>query len=334
MIKRSVVVATCAVATLAAAAWAERSIKMYDLRDVAAVLPARDIAVANPQESSVALLSPGKLATGMMTHDVPILSDIPIVGMSFRKPGVESAPLADQHPPAGEPAGSPTQRLVGNACGALGATATEIVQDVYIIEAEDFEHAQLAEIFENVRALYKDRVEITVSVYEVDSAKSPAIGAASTLGDGAAMTARTVAARKSAVPVIATRDLTYISRLSPIVGDSAVGLEPGTSQVTDGLTLVVRVTGTEEQPRASLSGMISKTQIEQSTVPADQAMAAASVTLSPGGPLLAIGLPRTERRSLRSDVGLEPGRPVVACVTPSFAPGKSLVVTLGVRTIK
>jgi hypothetical protein len=308
--------------------------KMYDLRDLAALLPP-----AAPSPQARASTDP---LTSVSVRKVPILGDLPLLSPMFivKEADQPAAPqteiiLPSVSPvPNAGPDDAPTDLLVGKLCNLLSLQSEELVENVYFIEGEEANQAKFSEAIERVRALYLDRVQIEVSCYEVDAASAPNIGDAAPKSDKPAISAKAVAIRKTLTPVQATRTVSYVSRWTPIVGDSAVGLEPGTSTVTDGLALGIRVTGEGDSARVGIQGAITKAEIASVQVPADQAMAGANVALSPGGPLVTIGLPRIDRRSIATDVTIKMNQPTVVACVPGFKEGKQVVVAVKVKAVE
>jgi hypothetical protein len=318
------------------AAAQDRFSRMYDLRDLAAALPP-DAGSSGQSGAALTLgVQPGG-APGEF-HAVPVLSDIPLISHFFATPaGGDPLPETDRLAAAPAPQTDPalesaTDRLVAKLCGVLMMSMEELVENVYFIDGEANAHEKLADAFAQVESLYENRVEIEVTCYVIEGGEAPALGASPPQGVQPAMSSKVVAARRSTALVRVTRSVTYVSRWTPIVGEGAVGLEPGTSSVTDGLVLAVRVSGGGDRPRVSVQGAVSKAEIETVPVPSERAMSGRDTTLSAAGANLTIGLPLIERRVIESDVTLAMDRATVVATVPGFGENRQIAIAVRIKT--
>ncbi len=336
-IRTSLLVASLLVATPALAS-SDLVSKMYDLRDLSALLPSMTSHAASGSSDPFAA---GGFGAPRSARKIPILGDLPILGQTFTIAdpagdasgttgmGLSTDPI-NPNPSSDE---SPTDVLVAKLCNLVSLSNEELVENVYFIEGEEANHKRFADAIESVRGLFQDRIQIEVTCLEVDAAQSPNVGDPAPTGTNPGVTAKTVTIRKSQARVQATRSVTYISRWTPIVGDNSVGLEPGTSTATDGVVLDVRVAGGKDKQRVSVQGAISKVEITNIQVPSDQTIGA-NTSLSPGGPLVTIGLPRTDRRVIDTDVSIELKRPTVVACVPGFKEGKQIVVVVTLKNVE
>jgi hypothetical protein len=304
----SVVAAAGVFAVAAGAAMAQSVSRMYDLRDLAAVLPGEEQPPATK---------------------VPILSDLPLLGAMFRS----EAPAVD--PVVEDPTrNSPTDRLVQKLTSLLSMASEELVENVYFVDGEEAAQARFAEAIQRVQQMYEDRVVIEVTCAAYDASTGVVVGQRAPAPSEGAVVSKVVAPRRGTARVQATRAVSYVARWTPIVGDSSVGLEPGVASVTDGVVLDVRVSGDEGSPRVSVRGVISKADIELTSSPSEQAMRGREANASAAGAVLTIGLPRVERRVVESDVQAPRGETTVVAVVPGFEEGKQVVVSVAVRPLK
>lgn len=328
----TVVIATLAILSGTPHGTSDRTSKMYDLRDLATVLPgdaggaggAGDRTPGGAHRLFAETFGSAVDSDGT-PHTMPILSGVPLLEAYFRSRSAFPQPASD------DANSSPTDRLVGKLANLLSLMPEELVENVYFIDGDDESHQRFADAIEKMKALHQDRVQVEVSCYEVAASEAPGIGEESKPADKPTVGGTTVGPRHSLARIEATRSVSYIADWSPVVGDAAVGFDPTIGSVTDGAAFGVRVGAGKEKIRVGVQGVVAKAEISTVRTQSEQTMGAGQVALSPGGALVAIGLPHVERRVIDTDVAISLNRATVVATAPGFSEGTRLVVAVTVK---
>lgn len=288
----------CTLAALAGAA--EPVLRVYDVRDLVAVLPSQPVVV----------------------QGVPILKDVPIIGQFYRPEGAAQ--------PAGAPAtASPTEVVVSRLCGQLQLQQEELLSGVYVVTGELPQHEQLVKLLDNVRTLYEGAYEFDLFAYPVAAPQAPAVGAGADT-QSAMLHARQMLPRRVESRIVITEEVSYVRDWVPIVGTSSVGYDPDIGTVTKGLRLVLTAGGTQS---ADAHGAPINLRIRGEF--ADAQIAKQSSPLAPvSGGTLELGLPTVTSRSIECDIQLKPGQPTVLAVIPGAKAGESIVLAGALRELR
>ncbi len=281
----------------------DASFRMYDLRDLAVLLPPE---VPEPTE--------------------PVTGDLPMIRlMSVARAAGQSSPVK-----------TPIQHLVGQVTSALGLSATEISTGIYLIRAEDAIHTQLGDIFGRVRALYSDVVDVEIAVFHVTADKAPALGSAANV-DATATRIRQTVSRRAPTRFAAMRSTCFVSDWQPVVGTQAVGYDPETRWLDDGLdaTIIVAGAGADTGPIAPKAGDTTHLIVRGSLTSIDpRSTTFGHVDLDQttggvtgkAGAALVIVTPIVQQRSIDADIGIPAGKPTVISVVPGFEEGQVIVI--------
>lgn len=312
--------ATLTLLAICGTALAEPVLRVYDVRDLSAVLPAR--------------------ATGGTVTIVPVLRDVPLQnsdGGTLRlETRYEGGPNANL---------SSTELVIARLCQQLKLEPEQLMEGVYVVTGEEAQHEQLMKLLEDVRSLYQGGYEFELFAYPGATAQAPALG---TPADPklAALCTRQVIARRVESQVNVTEELTYVRDWVPVVGNESVGYDPDPGTVTKGLRLTVTAGGAEKaagQDRASAAprgsgeqsgaGGTASLRVRGELIDAQIEKLASPLAPDSGG-MLELGLPRTSTRTIQSDLRVTLGQPCVLAVVPGTKPGEIIVIAGTLRELK
>lgn len=297
---------------LASPAFADPTLRLYDVRDLASVLPARDAAGLPAPELGVKVN----------------VDEREKIALRFAQMAAQRR--MERSPEKPVEAESAVDDYMLKLCGALSLVGSKLADGVFSIEGEAAQHEQLTRLIQETFNLYKGRYEADISCYSAKAAEAPAIGAAP--GEQPAqLRARTTLARRVPVLIEATESVSYVDDWTPVVSEQVVGFDPQTAVMEKGLRLTLTIGGTDaagaqgkDQPVSfRLCGNIADIKVEDREIPG----------MSSGPPNAFLSLPHASVRSVNAEMNLVPGKPVVVAVVPGFALGEVIVVSATVRTL-
>lgn len=188
----------------------EDELKVYDLRDLVALLP-KPPAPAAPS--------------------VPILTDVPIVGNLFRNEG------------QAEPAPKPADQI-NLIAAAAGLSLQPMGENIYLGVGSTDRHHAFEQVLPQLRKIESESFDVELTVAKTDAATSPPLGSAFDASGPVVRIHRTVNARET-VALSAVRSESYVAGWVPVVANDAVGYQSQNGVVRSGLesTLVLRTNG-------------------------------------------------------------------------------------------
>jgi len=306
-----------AFALTAAAPAQDPVLRIYDTRDLAAVLPAS--------------------AQGGVISIVPRLE-----GDLSNPSGIVRLSLTPQLNGSTTQSASSADVVVSRLCDQLQLQKESLIDGVYIVTGEAGQHEQLVKLLEDVRSLYQGAYDLELFIYPMAAAQAPGLGAPA---DSQAVTlrARQVIARRVESRLDFTEELTYIRDWQPVVGNDSVGYDPDPATVTRGLRLTVTAGAVDREPATPGAG--SSPAASNPAAPAvplrlrgewiDAVIERQSALLAPvSGGELELGLPHTTTRTIESDLRLPLGQPSVLAVIPGAKPGEVIVIAGAIRELK
>jgi|GEM_PF-3403759 len=217
------------------AALAEASWRVYDVRDLIAVLPASDGPV-KPTPPTGTIFS----------------SDEPA-------------------PPPQLPQPDSLQKTVKELADRLAMDFMPMFPGVFGIEAEEAEHAQLREMLSQLRQLYQERYAVDISMYEVESASASNIGDEVPAGWGGSRQSLVVTRRSPTEVNVLTRHA-FVVEVQPVVASGAVGYSPDVKHVEEGLRIRVVVGADKENAEGTtvaIAGRVRRIALERRSDPVD-----------------------------------------------------------------
>lgn len=297
---------------LALSALADPTLRLYDLRDLASVLPSEQ---------------PSFLPTPELGVKVNIEEREKIL-LRFAQ---VADPRRFERKASGDPEpGSAVDDFMHKLCGALSVGSTKLAEGVYTVEGEANQHEQLTRLIQDTFNLYRGSYEADIVCYTAKASDTPAVGGSP--GEHLALyRARTTMARRVPALLEAIERVSYIEDWTPVVSGQVVGFDPQTAVMEKGVRLAVIVGGAdapdadnEDRPiLIRLSGNIADIKVQEREIPG----------VGDGPPAAFLSLPGASVRSVKAEMNLVPGKPTVVAVVPGFAPGEVIVVSAAVRPI-
>jgi len=276
------------------AATDDRVLRVYDMRDVGAVLPA-------PRKPKPPL-----------GHPYWLLRD-------------EGGPSPFDPAPGAEKPATPIDSLVSQLCNPLNLTGEPIADGVYLVAGERAGHEQFAQLVESVRAVYTSRCEIEVLAVVVPDDKVPAVGAPYTPAQSAAPFRRAAASvpRRLSTTLESTETTAFIGDWTPVVSDQSVGYDPQTAVIRSGLSLEV-CPGAQGPQGTSvrITGSLCDTTLTFGTLPLITGEPASSLSL---------GLPAASLRDITTTLTVPAATPTVAAVVNGFKPHENILIVVSVN---
>lgn len=272
----------------------DRVLRVYDLRDVGAVLPA----LRKPQ---------------------------PPLGQPYWLFRDEGAPSPFVPTPGGGKPATPIDSLVSQLCNPLNLMGEPIADGVYLVAGERAGHEQFAQLVESVRAVYTPRCDIEVLAVVVPEDKAPAVGTPYTPAQPPAPLRRIAASVPRRVPTTleSTETRAYIGDWTPVVADHSVGYDPQTAGIRSGLSLEV-CPGAEGPQGTSvrITGSLCESTLTFGTLPL--------ITGEPNS-AISIGLPASSVRDITSAITMPSATPTVAAVVTGFKPDEAILIVVSVK---
>lgn len=228
--------------------------------------------------------------------------------------------LATLIPSNGAPPEEALDEFVNRLSGHLDAQVGQIFPGLFHIDATREQHQHLLQSFEHIRKLYSESYEVTVFTYEVSAGESPSIGAAAKL-DGAALIQREVIPRRTMSQISAIVQRTYVASLEPVVAEHATAYTPRTKTVDEGLSLsVILGAGADDEKSTALrlSGELTLVSLKRSTGPDSE---------------WRVDLPDVQKRSIKSALRVELGKPTVTAVVAGREAGQATVIAAAVKKV-
>jgi hypothetical protein len=278
--------------TLAAGptASAQETWKLYDLRDLIAVLPPTTL----PEQPAIASQVPP-----FQTWDI-------------------GAPARPPEPPTLTAGVRSADELMKRVCGALGVTYAPFLGGVYGIEGGEAEHAQVRQLLEQIRSLYAERYAVELVWFTAPAGETPSIG------DEVAPAQphhrhRLVVARRTPTPLVVATHYSYISDVSAVVATGSALHDPRTGNTDAGMRLSVLVgAGPEEADTTSIQlvGELRRVTMGKTSGPVGTAETGS----------MAIELPTVSTRSIRTDLRIAHGKMTVLNILDGFGEGECTVL--------
>lgn len=211
----SIVLAVVLVAPAAAAA--EESWKLYDLRDLLGLIPP-------PAPGRVPAAPPG-----------------------------QAMPMFTQPPAAAfvQESADGVERLMQQLCDAMSVDCTRLLSGVYGVRADEAQHGQLLALLEDVRRLYAERYEVELVWFTTSPDQTPAVGEAVTV-TGTFRRHCLVAPRRTPTPLTVVSQHAYLSGLNAVVAEQSQLQEPITDDAEEGLRLSIIVGAGQEGEHSTL----------------------------------------------------------------------------------
>jgi len=276
---------------------AQETWKLYDLRDLIAVLPPTP---PPEQPATTSQLQPFQTRS-------------------------QDAPLRPPGPPTLSAGIRSADELMERVCGALGVLHTPFLGGVYGIQAGEAEHAQVKQLLEQIRSLYAERYFVELVWFTAPGGDAPSTGDEVSPSDRHHQH-RLVVARRTPTPLLVVTQHSYGSDLDAVVATSAATHDPRTASIDAGLRLSVLVgAGPEEADTTSIQ-----------LVGDLRAVTMGKTSGSFGTPdtdAMAIELPTVSTRSIRSDLRIPHGKLTVLNVLDGFGEGECIVLAGSVRKL-
>ncbi|MFQ5494484.1 MAG: hypothetical protein ACE5EX_03805 [Phycisphaerae bacterium] len=291
--------------------------KLYDVRDLIGLLPplehASSAATASPRTPGGLLLSgetlPAAGTGGPGSHRTPA---------SF----VGGAASVDE--------------LMDRICGTLFLDPKPMLPGVYGIEAEEAEHERVQQMLGKIRALYSERYAVDLVWYTVPIADGPSIGDEITPVEPMHRH-RFMVARRAPTALFLGQQHAYLADLTAVVATGAVGYDPETKRVDNGLRLSLLVgAGPDtkdttwiqligELRRVTMGKFAGSVRIAEPAAPQPHETTRATV--------MPIELPTVGVRSIHASLRVELGKLTVLNVLDGFGGGDSIVVAVSVTKL-
>ncbi len=220
--------------------------------------------------------------------------------------------------------------LVPTLAQATGASARPVLAGVYAVAGSPEAHAALESMLRAVRELYSETYQVEIRAVSVAADRAPAVGAAAEAGALGEMEAvargSASVVRRAATTVASERRMTYIADWSPVVGNNAVGYDPQTSEVEEGMHVTVVVgAGAGERGQGAEGTAGEVVQVRGTITRVEMEYESAPLVGMEGGNLR-VGLPRVEERAVESVLRAPLGTPTVVAVVDGFDEGESVIV--------
>ena len=279
-------------------------LRIYDVRDLAAVLPGDDGGPAGRWRGvGRARSTAGGGGRGQ-------------AGFGSAGGGRETSIFVDR-------GSDPAHRLVDRLCTVIGIECEPLLRGIIAAQGTIARHDQLAEQLREVRLLFTERYEIELACFSVGASSAPELGAPI---DGVELElfSRQVIVRRQPTTFRAVTSHTYLADLIVVTGDSAIGYQPQTKTLDDGLTLQLLIGAGDENARATpleARGELTRVSFDRSAIKL------------PGRPDTppAVEMPSVDRRTIQTAVSIEYDKLVAIAVVPGFERGEAVVIAARVR---
>jgi hypothetical protein len=217
----------------------------------------------------------------------------------------------------------PAHRLVDRLCTAIGLEYEPLLRGIVSAQGTIARHDQLAEQLREVRRLFTERYEVELACFSVSASSAPELGAPINELEPD-LFSRQVIVRRQPTTIRSVTSHTYLADLVVVTGDSAVGYQPQSRMLDDGLTLELLIGAGDEDERATpleASGELTRVAFSRSPV---------ELPGRPDSPP-AVELPSVDRRTIQTAVSIEYDKLVTIAVLPGFESGTAVVVAARVR---
>lgn len=121
---------------------------------------------------------------------------------------------------------------------------------IYAIEAEEAQHARLRGMLNQLRSLFEERYEVEIVQYAIEMADVPSIGDEVSHASFVRRQ-RLVTTRRTPTSVEMISRHTFVSEIVPVVANSAVAYAPETDHVDEGLRVSLLVGAGEEDEQTT-----------------------------------------------------------------------------------
>lgn len=205
----------------------------------------------------------------------------------------------------------------------IGIECEPLLRGIIAAQGTIARHDQLAEQLREVRLLFTERYEIELACFSVGASSAPELGAPID-GVEPELFSRQVIVRRQPTTFRAVTSHTYLADLIVVTGDSAIGYQPQTKTLDDGLTLVLLIGAGDEDARATpleARGELTRVSFDRSAIEL------------PGRPDTppAVEMPSVDRRTIQTAVSIEYDKLVAIAVVPGFEKGEVVVIAARVR---
>jgi hypothetical protein len=287
-------------AATASTASAERSWKVYDVRDLIGLVPPPPPSKAElcAKQAAIASIGGGQSIFGAIT-----------------------APKLD---PKRSPAES-VDAMMKRLCDEMGVVYAVLFSGVYGIVAEETEHATLQVMLESVRGLYVGRYAVELLWYTVAPDQTPTIGDVVQPAE-ATHRHRLVATRRTLVELVEVTQHTILAGQGPVVAQSAVGYQPSTESVESGLRLSL-IVGADKETDATTTILVAG---DLRRVVPDRMSGKLLGAMTQN---IGIELPEIRVRSIHSNIRIEFGKLTALSVLDGFDEGGCIVVSASVQKL-
>ena len=198
---------------------AESSWKLYDLRDLVALIPPVPTGQpASPKAMLESLLQPVTPVSPSIFED---------------KGGVD--------------------KVIEDLCDALGPHVyARLAAGVYVVEAGETEHALIVQMLEGIRGMYAEQYEVEIIWFSVESDQALSVGSEANPTDPPHRH-RLVAPRRTPTPLTRVSLHKYVAGLQPVVAQSAAAYDVQTRSIVAGLQATILVgAGKEDAETTSI----------------------------------------------------------------------------------
>ncbi len=230
-----IVLMTTLAATQAAFAQAERSWKLYDIRDLMAVIPSPRVDMEESQR---------------------------VVFQSIMHPATPKPESVRETP-------GQVDQLMDRLCDALALDCTQFLVGVYGVEAEEVEHTQIVQLLEEVRALYAKRYEVELFWYPVASDQAPSAGQEAKPTDPLHRHC-IVVSRGTPTQLTQVSQYRYVAGLQPVVATSSAAYDVETRTAEEGLRATILVGIGEEDLNVTalqITGDLRRVRMDRTSAP-------------------------------------------------------------------
>ena len=221
--------------------------------------------------------------------------------------------------------GMETDNLLFHLGGANGINVEELAPGILSFWGTEAQQAGFAHQLRLVGALYAERYEVELACIALGDRQVPRLGAVVELEEPRFHT-KQIVTRRQPTEVKAVTTHTYVAELRVITGDNAVGYEPRTRVVDEGLSLGLVIGAGEENARGTpLEARGELTWVSFSRMS----------TALPGRPddPPSIVLPSVTRRTIQSAMRIEFGKLTAIAVVAGYEDSGPIVVAAAVRKL-
>lgn len=305
--------ATAVSLSLACSAMADPTLRLYDVRDLAAVLPVQGMTSLPPSPFGTPIDVDQR--EKMTLRRAEALMELPMM-VGANRP---------------EPPKSAVDEFMDQLCASLSVGHTKLAEGVYTVQGEQNQHQQLSELLSSTFELYRGKYELDLVCFVAKAADAPAVGSSPT-GVEPLCRARATMGKRVPLLIEAVERMSYIEDWTPVVSEQVAGFDPQTAVIEKGMRLTVTVGGADVQPEDSeaapvfvrMNGTIADVKLLDREVPG----------VGGGPPSPFVTLPASSTRSVNSELKLPPGKSAVVAVVPGFAPGEVIVIAATVTPLR